>query len=193
MFSIYILMLSKFSNQKDIVCSIIHAGRDHQSCQSVVGFFVNAVLFKIKVQYQEHCNDFLQRVHQEVLGVLQHHQYPVELVFDQLKMRYPDIPVSFNMLNIAGVKNMQKPVMDKPYHMPDTQEVKYDIEVYVTEYEDKIDIYWTYKKEIYAPSTIEFMMKEYAKIADFFTNCSCQSYNDYKKSIEQEKHTFRRG
>jgi acyl carrier protein len=190
MYSLYILLLSRFSNQEHIASSIINAGRDHNSLHDIVGFFVNPVLFEIKVDYEEPFNDFLQRVHTDVLEIFHHQGYPIELVFEDLNMRYPEISVSFNMINIIESTTMNDPAAYQPHHLPGTQDVKFDIEPYITEYRNSIDIHWAYKKELFAPATIEYMVEEYSRLIDFFTGEIHKNYKDYKKS--NKKHTFRR-
>ncbi len=185
-FSLYILLLSRFAHQEDISCSIINAGRDHEALGDIVGFFVNAVLFRTRVEYDECFNDFLQRVHTEVLEVSQHQAYPLERVCEDLKMRYPDIPVSFNMLNIGDTHKMEKPGLDESPHIPDISDVKFDIELYITQYKNAIDIIWTYRKNMFHPDSIDFLMKDYIELVEFFSRNPGESYKAYKLSKRKE-------
>ncbi len=185
-FSLYILLLSRFADQEDISCSIINAGRDHEALGNIVGFFVNAVLFRTRVEYDEPYNDFLQRVHRDVLEVSQHQAYPLELVCEDLKMRYPDIPVSFNMLNIGDTNKMEKPGIDESPHIPGISDVKFDIELYIAEYKNAIDIIWTYRKNMFHPDSIDFMMKEYIELVEFFSRNPGESYKAHKLSKRKE-------
>jgi fengycin family lipopeptide synthetase D len=185
-FSLYILLLSRFANQEDISCSIINAGRDYEGLIDIVGFFVNAVLFRTRVEYDERFNDFLQRVHTEVLEVSQHQAYPLERVCEDLKMRYPDIPVSFNMLNIGDTDKREKPGMDESPHIPDISDIKFDIELYIVEYKNTIDIIWTYRKNMFHRDSIDFLMKDYIELVEFFSRNPGESYKAYKLSKRKE-------
>jgi len=185
-FSLYILLLSRFAHQEDISCSIINAGRDHEALGDIVGFFVNAVLFRTRVEYDECFNDFLQRVHTEVLEMSQHQAYPLERVCEDLRMRYPDIPVSFNMLNIGDTHKMKKPNIDELPHIPDISDVKFDIELYIAEYKNAIDIIWTYRKNMFHPDSIDFLMKDYIELVEFFSRNPDESYKAYKLSKRKE-------
>ncbi|MCP5054668.1 MAG: hypothetical protein GY940_46315, partial [bacterium] len=49
MFSVYLLFLSRICNRKDIVCSVIAAGRDHPSLHHIMGFFVNSIIIQARV------------------------------------------------------------------------------------------------------------------------------------------------
>jgi acyl carrier protein len=169
MFSVYILMLFRFSKQEDISCSIIGAGREHISFYEVIGFFVNSILFKIKAGDQEHFSGFLSRVHAEVLACFKHQSYPIELVCNDLKIKNPDLPVSFNMLNIGAAGIKQELEYFQPHHVEDVQDVKFVIELYVTEYDNGIDLNWRYMKGAFEPETIAYIIGEYLNMVEFFS------------------------
>ncbi|UCH92861.1 MAG: amino acid adenylation domain-containing protein [Candidatus Aminicenantes bacterium] len=186
MFTVYILMLYRFSNQEEIACSIIASGREHLSLNKIIGFFVNSVVFKVHVDHEESFEDFLQRVHEEVLEIFQHQTYPLELVCDDLKMQYPDVPVSFNMLNIQDETMNLDMEPFEPIHMADVGDVKFDMESYIMEYKNGIEIYCSYKKNMFTPNTIEFMMKEYMKLLEFFASHPSESYRTHKLARPKE-------
>jgi acyl carrier protein len=187
LFSLYIVFLSRFSGQEDIACSFIHAGRDHSSLNNIVGFFVNALLFRIKVNDREPFRDFLHRTHREVVAVIQHQNYPIELVFEDLKIKYPEIPVSFNMLNLSDSNKVEEAGNNLFYHL---KEIKFDIEPYVAEYRDKIVMYWAYNRERYSPGVIGYMVKEYSNLANFFAAHPGKNYNDYTDKVQGKTRTF---
>jgi amino acid adenylation domain-containing protein len=183
MFSIYIIFLARFSglsNRKEIVCSIISSGREHLSLFNIIGFFINSVIFKITVDHEENFTCFLQRVHTDVMEIFQHQDYPLELVCEDLKMRHPEIPVSFNFLNLPDETEEMDLGTLEPYHLPEINDVKFDIEPYITEYKNGIDIFLSYRKNMFKPDIIEYMMREYAGLLEFFSGNPDKSFNDYK-------------
>jgi len=194
MFSLYLMLLSRLSNQKDVICSIIAAGREHVSLRHVVGFFVNSILFKTHVDDEEGFTDFLLRVNTGVMEIFQHQAYPLELVFKELKMKYPDVPVSLNMLNIQDTAaHLQMEAFKSPQqHMENVQDVKFDIEVYISEYENGLLLYWAYKKSLYDPIDIEYIVGEYIKLVDFFKDNFQHSYAGYKNAKKKKKHLLDR-
>jgi len=185
-FSLYIMMLYRFTMQNDIACSIISAGREHLSLHNIIGFFVNSILFRIDVHAGESFTDFLRRMRVDVIDVFQHQGYPLELVCQDLKIKYPDISVSFNMLNIQerAVKQLEP---FKPYHIEEVQDVKFDLEPYVTEYQNGIHMYWVYKRKLFKPANIEHIIAEYIKLIDFFADNSHKSYEYYRTRGKKQK------
>lgn len=194
MFSIYLVLLSRLSDQTDVTCSIISAGRKHPSLLYIVGFFINSILFKTHVDHNEKFADFLVRVNREVLETFQHETYPLELVFKDLKMKYPEIPISFNMLNIGTVSAEEELKSLAPYHLEETNDVKFDLEPYVSEYNNGIRMTWSYKKSLFKPSFIEYIVSEYLNLVDFFTTdkekkLSVYGQNRKKRHFSRKKIT----
>ncbi|UCH96423.1 MAG: hypothetical protein JSV88_06120, partial [Candidatus Aminicenantes bacterium] len=189
LFTLYLVLLSYLSNQKEVICSIIGAGRGHVSLQPIAGFFVNSILFKTHVDDEESFSDLLQRVNAEVMETFQHQDYPLELVFKELKIKYPQIPVSFNMLNMRDMTTAveMSRLESSQNHIESIQDVKFDMEVYITEYENGILLYWTYKKSLYDPMDIQYVAGEYIKLLDFFTGHSKRTFAEYKNTKRKKK------
>jgi hypothetical protein len=162
MFAAYNLLLSHFSGQKDIVCALIEAGRDYASLYNILGFFTKSVIVKSHVDYREDFDRFLSRINNDVLEALQYQVYPLELLLDDLNIKYPDISISFNMLNIFEWLGDMELDYSSPFHIPRTREVKFDIEVYIAEYKNGIDISWLYRKSMFRSETIEDFSNVYS-------------------------------
>jgi surfactin family lipopeptide synthetase A/lichenysin synthetase A len=125
------------------------------------------------VDHEEDFSEFLQRVNREVLETFQYQTYPLELVFDELKMQFPDIPVSFNMVNInPNIDTQGNPDEEETiefYHEENTQDVKFDLTLHATEFDNGIRMAWTYKKARFKQRTIETIVKGYLKLLDYIT------------------------
>ncbi|MCP4155202.1 MAG: hypothetical protein GY757_46180, partial [bacterium] len=100
MFSVYLLLLTRLTGQEESCCSVIVAGREHPALQSIIGFFVNSVLIRITMDENETFNRYQKRVAGEMQEALRHQGYPLESVCDRLGIRYPEIPLAFNFLNL---------------------------------------------------------------------------------------------
>jgi amino acid adenylation domain-containing protein/FkbM family methyltransferase len=179
--SIYILFLSGICDQQDISCSIIAAGREHPSLDHIMGFFVNSIIFKIRIDEGQPFKEFLKHVKRDFKAVFQHQSYPLEQVFKDLKKKYPEIPAAINMF-----MPMEEDLAIPPelYEAESAQlaahhDVKFDLEAYITEYTNGIAVYWAYKKNMFKPATIEYMISEYKKQVEFFGKNPGQSLRDY--------------
>jgi tyrocidine synthetase-3 len=179
--SVYLLLLHRFSNQADISCSTMGAGRDHVSLYNIIGFFVNPIPFTTRVDERESFNDFLSRTGSDILEAFRYQNYPPELVVGELKIRYPDITVSFNMIYGQEGAREQDLESPEPYHRTDIQGVKYDLEPYLVEFRNGIEVLWSYKKQLFQSGTIAYMFREYIKMLDYFTTNPHSSYKVYKQ------------
>ncbi|MCP5049644.1 MAG: hypothetical protein GY940_20910, partial [bacterium] len=83
---------------------------------------------------------------------------------------------------------MEDPDDDSPGHIPHGQDIKFDLEPYVTEYQNGIRIHWAYAKELFDPATIEYMASQYRELVDFFGTNPGKSYGDYR--VDKSEHTF---
>jgi hypothetical protein len=191
MFTIYILFLHRFSQQKDISCSIVTAGRDHPALQYIIGIFVNSIPFKCHVDKERSFRSFLKRIDRDMKETVQHHAYPFERVCDDLGIRPPKIPVAFNMLNVLDEMKMVRLDSFKPHHMMNVPDVRVDFEFYITDYKNGINLFCLYRKQLFNTSTIEYMVAEYIRLIDFFTGNPEKNYNDYLTSGQD--YTFKKG
>ncbi|MCP4151935.1 MAG: hypothetical protein GY757_29610, partial [bacterium] len=190
LFSVYIIMLSRFSGRQQIACSLIAAGRDHISLKEIIGFFVNSLLYNTHVDVDESFEKWIQKVHAGIMEVFQHQTYPLEPVFDELNMRYPEIPVSFNMLNLIDASGEAEAGEAEPSHSGDVQDVKFDLEPYVSELTNGISMDWRFKKQLFKPQTIEKMADEYKKLIRFFTTDPQKKIKEFTR--KSKKRSFKR-
>ncbi|HLP62189.1 MAG TPA: condensation domain-containing protein, partial [Candidatus Deferrimicrobium sp.] len=163
LFSAYLLLLYRLGGREEVACSIIDSGRDHPSLHRVIGFFINSLIFKTTIVEGETFTGFLQRIRGDILEVFQHRNYPLELVFEQLNMKYPDIPVSFNLLNMQDSTLHDELTEFTPSHIDDRGEAKFVLEPYLCEYRNGIDMHWVYQKAVFKPETMAYIARAYIK------------------------------
>ncbi|MCK5058817.1 MAG: hypothetical protein KAT34_19370, partial [Candidatus Aminicenantes bacterium] len=187
MFALYVIALSRYSNQQEIACSIISAGREHESLHPVIGFFVNSILFRTRIDPYEGFAEFLRRVSSDAAECFVHQNYPLEIVFQEMKKRYPDIQVSFNMANLPGDRETGSLEVYEPCHLSESQDVKFDLEPYIFEYKNGIDTMWAYKKGMFSARMIEYFVRDYVKLLEFFTAYPYKSYGDFKAAGKKKK------
>jgi acyl carrier protein len=189
MYSTYIIFLSNISGQPVVVSSIVNAGRDHPSLHHIVGFFVNAVLFKKEINRDAIFIDFAGEVQASVLEFFKYQNYPLELVLDEVGSKYPEVAASFNMLNIGNNETvtLENP---GPSHELETQNVKFDIEPFVSEYRNGIEINVSYNRNLLKAENIEYMMEKYRKLIEFFALNPLKKLKDYKE--EKKRRSFKK-
>ncbi|MCP4148970.1 MAG: hypothetical protein GY757_14580, partial [bacterium] len=194
LFTAYLQLLSRLTHRQEICCSIISAGREQTVSHNIIGFFVNTLLFKIEIDENEPFNALIKKVAAHMTETLRHQEYPLEIVCEELKMKYPEVPVAINMLNISEKEAKEElpslgpdshtglgPVSHtglgpdshtglgsdgNALHVENYRDVKFDLEPYFTEYGNGIDMFWAYKKKMFQPQTIEQIAQRYIKYLD---------------------------
>ncbi|MCU0288243.1 MAG: condensation domain-containing protein, partial [Acidobacteria bacterium] len=156
------MLLAKVTGQKEIIMAIPAAARKYEELRNIIGMFVNVLILRNTVSMNESFPDFFKRLQANTFRVLEYQDFPLELIFGQLGMPYPEISVFFNMLNL-GTAPRQDIIDLVSHHIEKVQNAKFDIVCYLAEYKNGIEINCHYFKDLFKPATIEMLMKEYIK------------------------------
>ena len=165
MFTIYNILLAHLSNQDSIVCGIIAAGRDQIDLLPIVGFFVNLVIIKTNVDPEEDFLELLARVETDTMEALRHQTYPIEQILKDLELRYPKISTAFNMVNTGNALAEVDLDSYKAYHTEGFGS-NFDLEPYIREYKNNIEIFWRYDSTVFKPQSIECFANTYKELLD---------------------------
>lgn len=163
MFTAFNILLSYLLDRETVVCSIINSGRQQPSLYGTVGYFVNPVMIKSQISRDAAFGEILEYIEENTLEAFQHQDYPLEIVLEELKMKQPEVRVSFNMLNIPTPQQGDIESF-APFHETETMDIKFDIEPYIIEYRNGMEIFWSYKKALFKPATIEYIAQAYTDL-----------------------------
>lgn len=159
------LAMNRVCKQDDIVIGILGAGRGNHSLNNIVGFFVNTLLFKSRVEPGDIFSDYLQNLHKDLMEMLDYQGYPLELVYRDLGVPFPDIPLMFDVIHkdqleypVHNTVSFELETLD---HVPDT---KFGLSVKVIQYKNCLDVHWMYRNSWFNHNTVEFIAGTYAKI-----------------------------
>jgi non-ribosomal peptide synthetase component F len=122
------VLLSRLTDEEDILIGTPIALRSHENLQGVMGIFLNMILMRIDLSGNPHFAELAKRVRETALAAYSHHEVPLERVVQDLRPRptaWRDIdraPLSqimFNMLdaddrslNLSGTQSTQINVDD---------------------------------------------------------------------------------
>jgi len=107
-------------------------------------------------------------------------------------MRYPAVSVGFNMLNLQPFDKGSDNESEVPSPIIETQDVKFDIELYVKEEKYRLFLDWHYRKGAFSQATIEHIASIYVELMDFFTIDPGLSIKDYRDKRIKKKSFGRR-
>lgn len=78
------LFLSKLSNQDEVVIGTPEAGRNRIEVENIIGFFINTLPMKIKVEKNIKFLDFLQKVKEISIKSYEYNEYPFDKLIEKL-------------------------------------------------------------------------------------------------------------
>ncbi|MFT5045987.1 MAG: amino acid adenylation domain-containing protein, partial [Porticoccaceae bacterium] len=80
------ILLSRYSQQNDIVIGTAVANRDYSQTESILGLFVNSLAIRTKIDGELSFFDFLHQVGQNFLSAFEHRELPFEKVVEQINV-----------------------------------------------------------------------------------------------------------
>jgi non-ribosomal peptide synthetase component F len=178
MLSAFYMYFAELTGQEDITFGIAGSGRDYAGLENIFGYFVNTIVLHNNVNKEKKYQDFLEGISGSVLDALKYQDYPLELIIGELKIKYPSINVFINMPNMFG-HHGERLKDQRPCHSEDINDVKFDMEFYLIEYADGIEIVCTYAREYFDPKVVEYMVNEYVSLLSRISEDPTKIVADY--------------
>ncbi|MCX6584461.1 MAG: condensation domain-containing protein [Candidatus Aminicenantes bacterium] len=180
------LLLAQVAGQEEIMIAIPAAARQHEALKNIIGMFVNTLILCNRITPGEPFADFFNRLQDNTFKVLEYQGIPLESICGQLKIKYPEVSVFFNLVNIGStqqeiVKNLES------YHTEKVQNAKFDIVCYLTEYKNGIEINCHYYKNRFLPGTIEKLMELYQEMLANIAGDPSRNIGEYFLSGKKRK------
>ena len=156
--SLFVLLLAKYSGEDDLVIGTPVAGRDDKALQGLIGFFVNTVPLRTKVNYQLSFADFLKSNRQQILQVFEHQDYPFDALVENLQ---PERSLSYAPLMqiIFSAMDNQAKALELPgleiggFDMPVTS-AKFDFNFSFQDNPEGIGCYWNYATSLFTQNSV---------------------------------------
>jgi acyl carrier protein len=180
------LLLAKITGQEEVMIAIPAAARQHEALKNIIGMFVNTLILSNRIKPAEPFTDFFNRLKENTFKVLEYQAIPLESICGQLKIKYPEVFVFFNMVNIGSTQQENLKNLDS-YHTEKVQNTKFDIVCYLTDYKNGIEINCHYYKNRFLPGTIEKLMELYQEMLVSFSTDPTREVGEYLSSGKKRK------
>lgn len=195
----YYLLLRVYSGQDDIVLGTPIANRNENLVEELIGFFVNSLALRIKVNANAFIKDFIKEVGQMVMSAQLHQDFPFEKLVEELRLerdvsRHPLFQVMFGVESFSQHKviDTKKENIIKPYAGIVEHKVSiFDFSTFFSD--DYVGILkgtFNYAVSLYQRETIEGFIKTYQEILQQFSklvNSSDKKISEIKY-ISQAEH-----
>ncbi len=192
MLSIYNILLSKLSNQEDIVIGTPTAGRQHADVDNMIGMFVNTMALRNYPNGMMSFKEFLSAVQSGTLACFDHQGYQYEELVDELKIerdtsRNPLFDVMFAYQNFEA-SSLQIPGLKLASQNSGHTVSKFDLTLTVSENVEQLHLNFEYSTELFEKDTIERFNTYFVKIVEQVVSNPETALSDIVIISEQERH-----
>ncbi|WP_298511902.1 amino acid adenylation domain-containing protein [uncultured Kordia sp.] len=173
-FSIWYLVFHKYTNDKDIILASPLAGRAHPDLENQLGFYVNMIALRNKIDVEQTCLDFYKRTTDILLSGIENQMYPFDKLIESLEVardisRNPVYNVMISLMNAGDVHKKTNydhteaidklTIIDDGYFMS-----KWDMEIAFKELDGYLSCDIIFNPDVYEQSLIENIIRHYHEI-----------------------------
>jgi len=159
LFSVFSGVLSKLSNQNDIIIGTPIAGRNSSDVEGLIGFFINTLVLRVDTSGNPRFKELLHRVEKATLGAYEHQDVPFEQLVDHLSIprdlsRHPLFQVMFALQNME-ITNISMGDLDLKYEYNDEViRAKFDLTLNAVESPEGLYFGFEYAKDLFDEQSI---------------------------------------
>ncbi|MBW1295660.1 amino acid adenylation domain-containing protein [Aquimarina litoralis] len=189
-------LLSRYSNQKDIIIGTPIAGREHPDLESQIGLYLNTLAIRTQLNKEDSFFDVLQKEKQQLLGAYSHQKYPFDKLVEELGVtrdtsRSPLFDVMVILQNQKQLSEFQnreeiQELVVSPFNI--TRETsQFDLSFAFIEKED-LSLHITYNTDIYEES---FVTEIFSHLENLFAQVLVSDHvrlEDIDVQTKLEKH-----
>ncbi len=181
----YQLLLHRTSGQDDVLIGLPTSGRSRNELAEVVGYFVNPVVVRSRLEESVTLNQFLSASSETTITALANQDYPIARVVDDLKVqRDPSRSTLFQAMFVMqkaqamheegltaflmGKTGATMPVGDLTFESMtlDHWVAQFDLSLAASQSDDVVSLALQYNTALFDASTIETMMDRFTMIID---------------------------
>lgn len=190
--SSFVVLLSKWANQTDIVTGSVVANREIEGTGSLVGLFTNTQATRHDVNSAMSCIDFIHKTHVNVIDALKNQELPFDVVVDALDLdRSLNMHPVFQVLFCFDKASQAQQSQFQAYPLADEYQVaKYDFSLYLTEYDGVLSGYFNYASALFNRETINRVVERYKQVLAQFSDNITQSVSQIEVVLPEETAFF---
>jgi len=191
--SAYALMLQHHAQEDDICIGIPLAGRSLEGVDSLIGFFINALIIRNDLSANLNIQELLSQTKQQVLAAFAHEHVPIEMLLNELDVERnlaytPLAQCAFNMLSADNTLDnlfssdaipLDISLIENEQHI-----AKFDMQFSLFEANDSLSLSIEYASDLFDESTIVGFYKTYTAILSSFAASLHANDKDHTQPLE---------
>ena len=170
LFAAFAALLQRHTGQDDIVVGSPIANRQDTQLEQLIGFFVNALVMRVRINARASFRDLLADVRDLARDAYLYQDIPFERLVEELSPERslsttPLFQVTFALQNApSGAQNL--PGLDVEPVDGGELRVRFDIEVYAFEHSAGLEILWIYNRDLFDRWHVEQMARDYVALLE---------------------------
>lgn len=166
--AVFKILLYRYSNQQDLAIGTPVANRERQELEPLIGFFVNTVVIRSRVNPQLSFRDFLHQIRQQALACFARQEVAFEDVVDALNpernlSHSPLFQIMFSMQNAPSASLNIPNLKTCPVRI-EVESAKFDLTLDATITSKGLNTIWEYKTALFRPATIATFANHYQRL-----------------------------
>jgi len=163
------VLLYRLSGQTDVLVGTDSANRGHVETEGLIGFFINVLALRTRLEGNPQFQQVLRQVREMVLAAYMHQELPFEMVVEHLRLereegqRTPLINVLFVMQNVPTVEGELPGVTVRSLNRG-TGTTRFDLALFLFENLDGLRCSINYSTDLFEEATIAKMLSYYEAI-----------------------------
>ena len=191
MLAAFDVLLSKYSGQDDIVVGTPIAGRNRPETENLIGFFINTLVLRTKLDGNPTFEELLEQVKETALGAFANQDLPfeklIEAVQPERNLNVPPIfQVLFTFQNLPMSKVKVAELEFEPVNI-DNKTVKYDLTLSLEETPEGIRGGFGYNTDLFEKETIERLSRHFGNLLESIVSKPGTRISDLEILDENEK------
>lgn len=179
----FYILLARYSGQRDIVVGSPIANRNFRNLENIIGFFVNTLALRCKIDDGTACADLLEAVKNICLSAYDHQNLPFEHIVDKLQIprdpgRTPIFQVMLSLQNAHNATNLSLNNLQINSLPINRKVARFDLMFNFSNSSDQLHCEIEYNTDLHRSSTIVLM-------AQHFNNLLREILCDINRPINQ--------
>jgi amino acid adenylation domain-containing protein len=158
----YAITLATFSDQEDIVVAVPTATRDNPKVANLVGFLVNTLPQRVKVDRERSIVSLMSQVAQVNHEAQSNKGLPFDYLIEQLgvprsQSHAPMVQLAINMIKESDLKQPDSKAFKISIYDGEVHSAKFELTLTIRELADSLQVEWCYNSSLFSQSSIAAM------------------------------------
>ena len=188
------LLLGRYANSDDVVVGAPIAGRSRSEFQELIGFFVNLLLMRARIEPDATVQQYYQSVKEMTLSAFSHQDLPIDQLMEQMQVERqpgysPLAQAAFQLINIPSAEK-DNPFSDAPVTIEPIKSnhvaARMELLLGIAQTGDDFTLSLEYNTDLFNESTAAVMLDQYLFLVQQITHGDTQTSLQQLKLFNQD-------